>query len=314
MALVASSALLVDHLLGEPEKYHPLVGFGKLSKRVENQLNRCFFNPLQLRFCGFFSWSILVLPLPLSYFIFYQENTLFVLLDILVLYAAIGLDSLKKHAEAVQFPLSNGDIIIAQNAVGQIVSRETHQLTEQEISRATVESVLENGHDAAIASLFWYLIGGAPLVILHRLANTLDAMWGYRTKRHIYFGWFAAKADDYLGYFSAWISGLLYIFNQTIQYQRINRIIKTALYQRSQYKSLNGGWVMATGASVMEVKLGGKGCYDGIVLRSPELGQGRDVCWQDIPKSLNIVFRSSLLMLALMWGLGLMELLITWQG
>ena len=34
-ALIALAAVLLDWLLGEPKKYHPLVGFGWLAQRVE---------------------------------------------------------------------------------------------------------------------------------------------------------------------------------------------------------------------------------------------------------------------------------------
>ncbi|HBA34584.1 MAG TPA: cobalamin biosynthesis protein, partial [Gammaproteobacteria bacterium] len=70
----------------------------------------------------------------------------------------------------------------------KIVSRDTQHLNQEEIAQATLESTLENGNDAVFGALFWFLVAGAPGAIAYRLINTLDAMWGYRTARFIYFG------------------------------------------------------------------------------------------------------------------------------
>ena len=69
---------------------------------------------------------------------------------------------------------------------------------------------LENGSDAIYAPLFWFLIAGAPGVLLYRLANTMDAMWGYKTPRFLHLGWASARIDDVLNYIPARITAVLY--------------------------------------------------------------------------------------------------------
>ena len=66
-------------------------------------------------------------------------------------------------------------------------------MNEREICKSTLESVFENGNDACFTTLFWFAVGGLPGALAHRLVNTLDAMWGYRTPQFLYFGWAAAK-------------------------------------------------------------------------------------------------------------------------
>ena len=68
------------------------------------------------------------------------------------------------------------------------MSRDTSDATSA-LSRAAVESALENGNDAIFGALFWFVVAGGPGALLFRLANTLDAMWGYRTPRFLTFGW-----------------------------------------------------------------------------------------------------------------------------
>ncbi|NQZ10990.1 MAG: cobalamin biosynthesis protein CobD, partial [Algicola sp.] len=279
--VVLMLALMLDGLLGEPRRFHPLVGFGLLTQALEKTVNR-FKNQPNSRIAGIVCWLLLALPLPVVYFIIHQESALFWCIDVIVVYAAIGHKSLKQHALQILKPLQNNDIDEARHFCSYIVSRDTKALSEVEIVRATTESVLENGHDAVIATLVWYMIGGAPLVILHRLANTLDAMWGYKNTRFIHFGWCAAKMDDLLGWPTAKITCLLFALQK-----RFYRSLKNGWIQGRQYKSLNGGWVMAAGATVLNFKLGGKAIYHGKIVESVTLGAGEPVVVDYIARSLN---------------------------
>mgnify|MGYP001954952996 CR=1 FL=1 len=152
------------------------------------------------------------------------------------------------------------------------------------MSRATVESMLENGHDSVIASIIYYIIGGAPLVILHRFANTLDAMWGYKKPRFYSFGFASARLDDLLGFVTGKCCTVLYAFQGNVI-----ESIKNAYRQGNQYKSHNGGWVMAAGATAMKIRLGGIANYHGTLINSPTLGNGKPATVEDIPRSVEVV-------------------------
>lgn len=72
-----------------------------------------------------------------------------------------------------------------------------------DLAKASTESLLENGNDAVFGTLFWFLLAGGPGALLFRLANTLDAMWGYRTSRFLRFGCAAARIDEALNWVPA---------------------------------------------------------------------------------------------------------------
>ncbi|TMM46093.1 cobalamin biosynthesis protein [Colwellia ponticola] len=299
-------ALLLDKYLGEAKRFHYLVGFGWLAKKLEMRLNpvnkQSNKSTLAAKLRGTLAWSLLVLPLPLIYF--YHLNYLSwywqILLDAIVLYLAIGLTSLKQHAMQVYHPLLKGDLTTARYFTGYLVSRDTDKLSAQEMSRATIESMLENGHDSVIASLFYYIIGGAPLVIIHRLANTLDAMWGYKSSHFIHFGYASARLDDLLGFVSGKCCTLLYAIQGVRQGHCLNAI-RNAYWQGNQYKSHNGGWVMAAGATVMNRALGGRAFYHGKMLNSLTLGCGSAVTSKDIPKSLTVVKRACIILVTIVF-------------
>jgi len=266
--LILLAAILLDSLFGEVRHWHPLVGFGNLADWLEPRLNRAQ-SPTLARVLGLCAWLILLLPfVTLSYFLTHLKFGW--LTDSVLLYLCIGARSLKEHALQIYRALISKELAKARLAVGMIVSRDTQALDEREIATATVESVLENGNDAIFGAMFWFLIFGGAGAVAYRLANTLDAMWGYRTPRFLYFGWAAARLDDGLNLIPARLTALSYaLCGHT----------RTALYcwrqQAHQWYSPNAGPVMAAGAGALRVQLGGEASYHGKFKSRPLLGQGQ---------------------------------------
>tara|TARA_R110001583_G_scaffold188860_3_gene351337 strand:- start:25722 stop:26654 length:933 start_codon:yes stop_codon:yes gene_type:complete len=294
-------ALLLDILFGEARRFHPLIVFGHCAKKLQKQLNH---GSKKNRFvAGIIAWILLVLPVPLFYYWLQSFLPYYIVLvmDIYIVYWAVALNSLNQHALQIYRPLVKKDLKKAQHYCAYIVSRETSELDAQAISRATTESILENGHDAVTATLIYFVIGGAPLVIIHRLSNTLDAMWGYRTEQYDYFGKFSARMDDILGFVSGKITALLFACVGFFNGRTVNAIIN-AYQQSKQYKSHNGGWVMASGATVLNVRLGGKSHYFGKTVFSPQLGEGAMVSIKHIKTSLTLVKQATWLFIIFVFG------------
>ena len=305
-------AVLLDALLGETKRFHPLVGFGSIAKKVEQKLNTQTQSRPQQRLLGVVAWASLVLPLPIIYQLFLPKGGWWLIVDIVVVYVAIGLTSLAQHAKAVYMPLKNNEIEQARLKCSYLVSRDTSELNSTKLSRATTESVLENGHDAFVATLFWFVIGGAPLVIAHRLVNTLDAMWGYKTPRFINFGWCSARMDDVMGWPSAKVTSVLYALQAPLP--KIMKCLTNAYSQSKTYKSLNGGWVMASGSTALNLKLGGQSQYFGEATESPILGQGNTVEPADILASVKLVNRAGFLFILFVGLLFALYQIVLFQG
>jgi adenosylcobinamide-phosphate synthase len=165
--------------------------------------------------------------------------------------------------------------------------------------------VLENGNDAVFGALFWFAIGGGAGALLFRLANTLDAMWGYRDTRRLYFGWAAARLDDLLNLVPARLTALTYaLLGKTRLAWRCWR------GQAAAWASPNAGPVMAAGAGALGVRLGGAASYHGAIETRPELGAGGTAQPRHIAAALRLVARGQWLWLGvattlalLSWGL-----------
>ncbi|HEY9033980.1 MAG TPA: adenosylcobinamide-phosphate synthase CbiB [Pseudomonadales bacterium] len=264
-------AVLLDRLFAEPRCYHPLAGFGRLATLLEQQLN-CVSDPPWRQWAkGLLALLLLLLP-PALLAGWLQAQLasspwLLCLLSALLLYLTIGWQSLKQHAQAVFLPLQQGDLAAARAALAMIVSRDTASLDEQGIAVAATESVLENGADALFSALFWFLLAGLPEVVVYRLCNTLDAMWGYRNARFAWFGKSSARLDDVLNWLPARLTALLYtLAGNSAQARHCWR------QQAARWKSPNAGVVMAAGAGALGVSLGGAACYHGQWQQRPLLG------------------------------------------
>jgi adenosylcobinamide-phosphate synthase len=300
MPLLLCVAVLLDHLLGEPQRFHPLAGFGWLARRVE----QIFYGASYWR--GVTAVGILLLPLT-AFAAWLQSLALIgTLCSVVLLYFAIAPRSLSEHAERVATAVLAHDLPAARVAVSMLVSRDTTKLNEEGVARATVESVLENGNDAIFSALFWFAVAGAPGVVLYRLSNTLDAMWGYRNARYNEFGWAAARLDDVLNYVPARLTALSYaLLGHT------RSALQCWRTQAPQWDSPNAGPVMAAGAGALRVRLGGKAVYHGSVSERPLLGCGAEVDGGDIARAVRLVQRGVYLWLGVV-GLGAL-MVAGWQ-
>lgn len=277
--------VLLDMRLGEATRWHPLVGFGNLAIRIEKKLNagdRRFLH-------GAFAWCLVVLPLvaltwALTFVLAQFDMLVAFAVHALLLYFCLGLRSLRDHTLPIARALMDDDLPQARSLTARIVSRDTTEATESDLANAGVESLLENGNDAVFGTLFWFVIAGGPGAVLFRLANTLDAMWGYRTPRFNDFGCTAARIDDVLNFIPARLTALSYaLLGNTRLAWRCWRT------QAPAWSSPNAGPVMSSGAGALNISLGGAAIYDGEVEQRPPLGSGPLATGKDIARAWRLV-------------------------
>lgn len=291
------AGVLLDHWLGEPRRWHPLVGFGRMATVVEQRLNR-----RGTVTAGALAVLITVAPWVLAVTLLLQVLPTWAAwaLQAAGLWLVIGGRSLSEHGRAVRVPLQRGDLVIAREQVGRMVSRDTAALDARGVARAATESVLENGADALFASLFWFAVAGLPGALLHRLVNTLDAMWGYRTDRFERFGKVAARCDDLLGWAPARLTAISYALCG-----RFAAGLRCWRQQAGACESPNAGPVMAAGAGSLGVRLGGGAPYHGGWKDKPWLGEGAAASADSIAAAIALVQRTLGLWLVMLLGASL---------
>ena len=293
VALLMIAGVLLDAVLGEARRWHPLVGFGKLATLIERATN---WGRLRIA-RGLLAWSLAVLPLTaLATWAVSLHGQLALLLHAALLYFALGLRSLREHNLPIADALERNDLPAARQLTGRIVSRDTAGANATDLAKASTESLLENGNDAVFGALFWFAIAGGPGVLLFRLANTLDAMWGYRTRRFLLFGRVAARVDDVLNYVPARLTALSYV----VLADHPRRAWRCWWAQAPTWPSPNAGPVMSSGAGALGLALGGTATYDGVAETRPDLGYGVAPQGEDIRRAWRLVRSTTMLWLGIM--------------
>jgi adenosylcobinamide-phosphate synthase len=222
-------------------------------------------------------------------------------IEILVCAILLAQKSLVTHVRAV------GEGLLASLADGRaqvamIVSRDTSDMTEEQVARSAIESAAENLSDGVIAPAFWFLVAGLPGLLVYKAVNTADSMIGYRTEKHRDFGWASARFDDLLNLIPARLTCLM-IVALSGQWARWRDILQDA----HRHISPNAGWPEAAIARGLDIALAGPRSYD---------GQLRDLAWVngDARRLIGAaeVFRACD-MLWRVWGLAL-GLVSVWVG
>jgi adenosylcobinamide-phosphate synthase len=300
-------ALALDYRFAEPKKYHPLVGFGRYVDFLQQKLNRPAGSAESSRtqfINGVLACLLAVIPIVGAVIVIQHSlpDFLNIFVDAGLLYLCIGWSSLQQHARAIYDELKINQIDLARTKLSWIVSRETDQLDSTQVAQASVESVLENSSDALFASLFWFMVAGVEGAVLHRLVNTLDAMWGYKTNQFLYFGRFSAYFDDFLNYLPARLTAYGFIFCAS----SVEQGKKALMCWRTQAKdcsSPNGGPVMTSGAGALNVRLSeGAHYHQEWQVKSP-MGCGEPAQVNSILDSLELVQRTLLFWLFTIGGL-----------
>ena len=145
---------------------------------------------------------------------------IYVIINSVVIYTTLATKCLKDEAKKIYEVLKTGNIEKSRIQLSYIVGRDTENLSEKEIIRATVETVAENTVDGLISPLVYAFIGAgltvggislaAPLAMTYKAINTLDSTVGYKNEKYLHIGFASAKIDDIANYIPSRISVILF--------------------------------------------------------------------------------------------------------
>lgn len=194
---------------------------------------------------------------------------------ILILYTTLATRDLLDHASDVWRALREGDLGQARVRVGRMVGRDTRDLDEAGVSRATVESVAENLVDGVTAPLFFAVVAGPVGALCFKAVSTLDSMFGYKNDRYLHFGCASARLDDVASYLPARLTAPLVAVAAAVLGLDARGSLRVLRRDGRNHASPNSGLAEAAFAGALGVRLGGPGSYFGRLVDKPTLGDAR---------------------------------------
>ncbi|MDR7235630.1 adenosylcobinamide-phosphate synthase CbiB [Neobacillus drentensis] len=309
-------AYLIDMFIGDPPDWpHPVRWIGKMITLFEKRWNKGKFK----RWKGVFMLLFILLIVYVIAFglvlVGYSVHPFVgVLVESIIISTTIAQKSLKGAALEVYRPLRKGELSEAREKLSYIVGRDTASLDEGEIARGTIETVAENTSDGVTAPMFWALIGGAPLAMVYRAANTCDSMVGHMNERYKQFGWASARWDDVMNWIPSRLTGMIMLLGQrpvSITYKKAWTIL---FRDAKKHPSPNSGWGEAAVAAILGIQLGGINYYQGIVSNRAKMGDPiQPILADHIIQANHILSKTVLLFLLLLWIGGiLLDLAVAW--
>ncbi|SHJ84374.1 adenosylcobinamide-phosphate synthase CbiB [Paramaledivibacter caminithermalis] len=293
---------VLDLIFGDPYWIpHPIIFIGKGISKFEGLLRKIFKEDESLRLGGI----VLAVGIVIStYFITFSLLAFIKTLNFglskaveaFMIFQILATKSLAKESIKVYYPLKERNLSDARKLLSYIVGRDTTNLEQNEITRATVETIAENISDGIIAPLLYTFIGGAPLGMAYKAINTLDSMVGYKNDKYRYFGWASAKIDDVANFIPARLTGVLIIAASLFLGYDTKNSLKIFLRDRKNHSSPNAGYPEAAVAGALNIQLGGTNIYFGKPVFKPTIGDKlRNIEIEDIKKTISIMYMTSFL-------------------
>ncbi|WP_066363505.1 cobalamin biosynthesis protein [Herbidospora mongoliensis] len=267
----------LDALIGDPRRGHPVALFGTAATELERRVYRDS-RTRGLIFTAVCVGSVTALGVLLP------KKTV---ITAAATWAVLGGTTLAREGANMARHLDDDDIDAARRRLPHLCGRDPSNLGEDELARATVESIAENTSDAVVAPLFWGAVAGVPGLLAYRAINTLDAMVGHHSPRYEKFGWAAARLDDVVNYIPARLTALL----AALCSGRFRPTLRAVFLYGSRHPSPNSGQCEAAFAGALNVTLGGVNDYGGRLEHRPELGDGPRPTKADISRSVTLARR-----------------------
>lgn len=275
--LIMILGYIMDLVFGDPYWFpHPVRFIGKLISKTEKFIRKHAKSEESLKYWGILMWLVpvvttaLVTALIVKIASFNKYVEIFV--SAFIIYTTLSTKCLKDEATKIYNVLETGDIKKSRVQLSYIVGRDTTNLSQSEIIRATVETVAENTVDGTISPMFYGFLFGPVGAMTYKAINTLDSMVGYKNDKYLNLGCVSAKLDDVANFIPARLTAIFMPLGAFLCGMNGINSFKIAIRDRKNHKSPNCAFAEGAAAGAIGVQLGGTNIYFGKEVYKPTIG------------------------------------------
>ena len=275
--LIMILGYIMDLVFGDPYWFpHPVRFIGKLISKTEKFIRKHAKSEKSLKYWGILMWLVpvvttaLVTTLIVKITSFNKYVEIFV--SAFIIYTTLSTKCLKDEATKIYNVLETGDIKKSREQLSYIVGRDTTNLSQSEIIRATVETVAENTVDGTISPMFYGFLFGPVGAMTYKAINTLDSMVGYKNDKYLNLGCVSAKLDDVANFIPARLTAIFMPLGAFLCGMNGANSFKIAIRDRKNHKSPNCAFAEGAAAGAIGVQLGGTNIYFGKEVYKPTIG------------------------------------------
>ncbi|MBW8183624.1 cobalamin biosynthesis protein CobD/CbiB [Shewanella nanhaiensis] len=267
--LILFISLLLSKIAPLPRAVQPLVAFNYLAKEMASKVNHSNRSHSQQVIAGALSAILLVVPFWAIITFLLQLAAFPWFFEFLVLYICLNDENFNIVAEEVNRALNHEDKTRARKMLAPWLTRDTQELSDVGLSKATIEKLVTTPVYGTVASVLFFILGGAPLVLAARMLKQLELCWLPINPQFRYFSRPVFLLNTLLFALPTWL------WNLSLAIQggpkSLARLFKPVSLNGRIYHELQ---TCSIAASVLNIELGGPMKFNGVRVNTAKLSHG----------------------------------------
>lgn len=300
--LICLVSIVLARWLGEPKRWQPAEGFGRWVYGIEDLIyTSSDASTRSRRRRALVAVVLCVVPFVLLAVILANLGAVGLVFDLVILYLALSGADIEVKVHGIVDRLRRFEINEARQTLAPLVNFQVTALDEPGVLRGLLEWMFSRANSAWFAPLFWFVVAGAPAVVLYRLAELLSGIWRENSGHDRELAWAAAKVK----YLLEWLPARLLALTYALLGNR-SRAMSCWRDYAATWSDTNDGILITTGSGALGVSVGGPVSGDEATRHRSVLGDGPAPILNDVDHALRMITRGIWWWLAMILVIGLL--------